>query len=284
MIKGSSTPSTVQIPAQTRPPSLQIVSNNLSTAWWEALAMMARPGVHSIEPLIVTVTDFDEDSRPYEVEGTSDLIDAVLRSKSKRRASSRSDRGGLPSVATTASTLFPEALWRRDRSRSEFFQNYLGMLPRLRKFPPNRRGLYFERMIDFGRGPSGGNQLENAISLFKSGVKRTSAFQIAIADPERDFTREPRQGFPCLQQLALHPSRKTGELAVTAFYGTQYLVGRAYGNYIGLCRLGRFLAREMGLRLSRVTCVASYAPVEGGFGKTVMAQLLAEHARISIND
>ena len=35
---------------------------------------------------------------------------------------------------------------------------------------------------------------------------------------------------------------------MTGFYATQYVVERAYGNYLGLCRLGEFMAHEMGLK------------------------------------
>jgi hypothetical protein len=44
------------------------------------------------------------------------------------------------------------------------------------------------------------------------------------------------------------------QLNVNAFYATQYAFERAYGNYLGLCRLGRFVAHELKLELARVTC------------------------------
>ena len=66
------------------------------------------------------------------------------------------------------------------------------------------------------------------------------------------------QGFPCLQQVGF---AKVGEdgLAVTGFYPMQYVFERAYGNYLGLCRLGKFMAAQMGLRMVRMTCVAGVA-------------------------
>ena len=44
---------------------------------------------------------------------------------------------------------------------------------------------------------------------------------------------------------------------MTGFYATQHIVEKAYGNYLGLCRLGQFMAHEMGLRLDRMTCIAT---------------------------
>jgi len=51
------------------------------------------------------------------------------------------------------------------------------------------------------------------------------------------------------------------ELAITGFYATQHLFERAYGNYLGLCNLGRFVAHELDLRLTQMTCVAGVAKI-----------------------
>ena len=47
-------------------------------------------------------------------------------------------------------------------------------------------------------------------------------------------------------------------LEVMAFYANQILLEKAYGNYLGLYRLGQFMAGEMGLKLTGVTCIASH--------------------------
>ena len=73
-----------------------------------------------------------------------------------------------------------------------------------------------------------------------------------------DHTNQRQRGFPCLHQVAFSPLGQ-GRLAVTGFYGTQHIFRRGYGNYIGLCELGQFMARGLGLQLSRVTCIAAVA-------------------------
>ena len=249
--------------------SANIVADNLSQAWLSAFDLLMSPGVDSIEPLVVTVTGFDSDNRPSELKRVRDLINQELRSCHVLRAekNGRTPNHGPLTVAATANTIFPESLWNPAANRDLLYAKYLKVLPRLRRDPRNRRGLYFERLISYGRGPEGGNQLEHMLRAFEKKVKRTSAYQATIADPLTDSTKTPFLGFPCLQQIAVHPSELNGSLAITGFYGTQYLFERGYGNFLGLCALGRFLASEMGLKLERLTCIASYVPVEG-IGKT----------------
>ena len=61
-------------------------------------------------------------------------------------------------------------------------------------------------------------------------------------------------------------------LAVTGFYATQHVFEKAYGNYLGLCRLGQFVAHELGLKLVRMTCVTALAKL-GDVGKTGLQAL-----------
>jgi hypothetical protein len=77
-----------------------------------------------------------------------------------------------------------------------------------------------------------------------------------------------------MQQVAFAPYGND-ELAVTGFYAKQYLFERAYGNYLGLCNLGRFVAHELGLRLTKVTCVAGVATM-GNIKKRDLEDLLQE--------
>ena len=51
-------------------------------------------------------------------------------------------------------------------------------------------------------------------------------------------------------------------LVVNAFYATQQLFDKAYGNYLGLARLGAFMAHEMRLPLVRLNVFAGVAKLE----------------------
>jgi hypothetical protein len=64
---------------------------------------------------------------------------------------------------------------------------------------------------------------------------------------------------------------------MNAFYATQYMVERAYGNYVGLCRLGQFVAHEMERHLVRVTCFTGIAECEMPKSKVATILTSLEH-------
>ena len=95
--------------------------------------------------------------------------------------------------------------------------------------------------------------------------------QIGVFDPGSDHSAAAQLGFPCLQHVTFAPTDEG--LTVNGFYATQYLVERAYGNYVGLCRLGQFVAHEIQLPLVRMTCFTGIA--ECDMAKTKLTKLLA---------
>jgi hypothetical protein len=174
------------------------------------------------------------------------------------------DQHGHASVETVSRTIFPIGLWNPSAPRQQLYQRYLRILPKLRACPRNRKGHYFERLINFPgtMGGSGFNQLEQIITAYLAGTHRVSALQACLMNPLTDLNNSPYLGFPCLQQLAFIPNGTSASLAVMGFYPMHYLFQRAYGNYLGLINLGHFMATEMGLTLSRMICVAGAAQLE----------------------
>jgi len=85
-------------------------------------------------------------------------------------------------------------------------------------------------------------------------------FQASIFDPGRDHDGIAQLPFPCLQHVSFVPQGET--LTLNAFYATQQLLNKAYGNYLGLCRLGNFMAHEMGLTFSKMNCFIGVAKLD----------------------
>jgi len=168
---------------------------------------------------------------------------------------------GQPSISTTANTIFPETL---AHGAISVFERFDRIWKYVKKDSKNRNGHYFRRLTaygdEYGRKV---NQLEHIINTYngipgeRNPVHRRSALIATTFDPTLDHTAQPQRGFPCLQQICLLPNADEGTLWLNAIYAMQYLSDRAYGNYIGLMRLGEFMAQEMGLKMSGMTCAVS---------------------------
>ena len=225
---------------------------NLSHAWARAMLHAIDHSGTSISPLIVSVTGFDEYGAPQETPALRDALDTLLVNE------------GHYDIETVAFTIFPQRLWKISQGdRAMLFSLYKDAFPRYQamKKRENRRGLYFERMTSFGHGRCEGNQLEWILSQFHSreGV-RHSMYQASIFDPERDHVPDARLLFPCLQHVSFEPTEKG--LVVNAFYATQQLFVKAYGNYLGVAQLGAFVAHEMNIKLYRVNIFVGVAKFE----------------------
>lgn len=233
----------------------------VSEAWGRALlSLLSAPGMERAPLLFVIDGDPDEAEHP-EIRGA---LDAYLA------------REGQTCVEEVAWTVFPDSTWRvhGPKGRAAFFAAYRRALPwfvsgspRARKL--NGRGIYFARMVGFdldpatgkptvGGLPDDGNQLETVIRLYTHGQETgTSAhrikLQVGIFDPVRDHVSGAFLNFPCLQHVTFGPDPIEGVLHTNAFYATQQLVRKAYGNLLGLHQLGAFMAREMRLRPGRLS-------------------------------
>lgn len=226
-------------------PPVYIHDNNLSVAWGKAVLSAVRSGVSELVPLVVTVDGFT-DGEVHTTPELQDALDGVLESSGKQ------------SCETVSSTIFPKSLWNPARDRQHLYDRYESIWPSLKSHRANQLGIYFQRMIAYGELDKPVNQLEHIITTWKQENHRRSALQASIFDPNRDHSHARQRGFPCLQHVTFSP-QEDGGLCVTGFYATQYLIERAYGNYLGLCRLGQFMAKEMGLPLTRMTCFTGIA-------------------------
>lgn len=224
-------------------------SSNLSIAWAQAFLKVMQRGVTELSPLVVTVDDI-QDGVAAENAAIRDAIDKHLKALQ------------LQSCHTVANTIFPDSMWNANAANDAdlLFERFDRAWPRLSRCRANNRGSYFRRLTAYQ--PNGSedavNQLKHIAATYKKGNHRRSALQAAIIDPTRDHNDCRQLGFPCLHQVAFAPTADDG-LVVTGFYATQFLMDRAYGNYLGLCRLGRFMAKQMDLEFRRMICIASIA-------------------------
>ena len=235
------------------PPPLVIDDVNLSRAWARLLLQVLDGAGTEVAPLILSLSGFGHNGAAAEDPGVRQALDRLL------------ERKGRLMVDDVAFTIFPQRLWEMSRGdRTRLFTLYRATFPRWQAMnrKANGRGLYFERMTMYGRGPSDGNQLEWILSQFnsRSGVRR-SMLQATTFDPGRDHVASAQLGFPCLQQVSFEPT--PAGLVVNAFYATQQIFDKAYGNYLGLAQLGAFMAHEIGgIPLARLNVMVGISKLE----------------------
>ena len=234
------------------PPPLVIDDTNLSRAWARLLLQVLVGAGTEVAPLILSLSGFAQDGVAVEDPAVRQALDQLLMRK------------GRIVVENVAFTIFPQRLWEMSRGdRTRLFARYRETFPRWQAMNrrANGRGLYFERMVMYGRGPCDGNQLEWILSQFNSrkGVRR-SMFQATTFDPDRDHVASAQLGFPCLQQVSFEPT--AAGLVTNAFYASQQIFDKAYGNYLGLAHLGAFMAGEMGMPLARLNVMVGVAKLD----------------------
>lgn len=220
---------------------------SVTAAWLAAARGLAGSPRQEAWDLVVRIRN------PHEAEGhaVQVALDRELRRLGKQR------------VSTVANTLFPELMWQGCQGdRERLYARYARALPRLRRLPGNRRGMYFERLTRWpGRDGQAYNQLEAVIERLRSQLAspRTlrMVYDLAIFAPDTD--RVPR-GFPCLAYINVKLVER--RLRLTAHYRNHYFVERAYGNYLGLARLQRFIAAAAGIETDELICVSGHAQLD----------------------
>jgi hypothetical protein len=260
-----------------------IPSGNLSVAWARAfLRVFDAPGGELAHPLLISVSEFNDLREPVEIPDIRKALDETICAINRA-----SDGRRIQGVSATASTIFPHMCWspRSTRPAADLFDHYKDKVyPRLKKpCSLNAHGTYFLRMIDCPSPRADGtrvNQLGSVLEWWnrdRAQGKRTrrSAMQVSIYDPPRDHTGSGQGGFPCLQQVSFGWNDRG--LVVSAYYPTEWILDRGYGNYLGLCQLGAFMAHEMELPLVRVN-IFVVLPERGSVSKSA-SRSLAERLR-----
>jgi len=246
--------------------------SDLAAAWAKAYLHMRSVRNREIAPFAVSIHSESGIVLPDTLEHPMvRALDACLKH----------DGEDYQPIEMVAFTLFPDRLWKLcGGDRQEFYREALRNLRTFATWEPtkNRYGMYYGRLFGFGVNhktgrslgykaakameEAGGNQVEHVIRQLKKSVQRGRTvarmqLQAATFDPLRDLTTSGQPSFPCLQHIAFNPDIENGNLELTVFYATQQLYVKAYGNWLGLCRLGAFIAGQSGLKLTRFTCFAN---------------------------
>ena len=216
--------------------------------------------------------------------------DRVFRAELDRLRTAHS----LEPLDTVANTLFPAALAARCADPGDLAERYRRMYPVLKRYPGNRRGTYFGRLVSYPAASQAGvDQLGSVIDRLRSqatGTKMAAAYEIDIAEATDETETGSEllvhaagkdnsyRGFPCLSHISFQLDRDM-RVHAAALYRSHYMFERAYGNYLGLGRLLAYIARQAELACGTLTVVAGHARLDGPI--TQLRPLLTGTSRLA---
>lgn len=168
-------------------------------------------------------------------------------------------------VESIANTIFPQGLVRGSDSFADVTKRFLSIYPMLRKFPGNARGTYFGRMIALPATPEPINQIQIIIDRLKGRPKKKTPYQIDmiggdIKAYDAASDKNVQMAFPCLSFCAVQ--RDEDKVHLSAHYRNHYMIERAYGNYLGLGRLLKYIADQAGLVAGTLTVISGHAEID----------------------
>ncbi len=169
-------------------------------------------------------------------------------------------------IDTTRNTIFPAAWARRNPEPEDLAQYYRDRYPQLTEVGENRRGTYFGRIVAYPRAnDTTGDQLTDTVRKLRQELKnkgpKSSRYEINIYCEAKDTSP---MSFPCLAHVSIHLHNK--QLHMQAVYRNEYLVGRAYGNLLGLGELQAYIAAATDLEVGELLMTINHADLDGNSG------------------
>lgn len=254
-----------------------VAADDLSTGWLQTvLAVDRSPG----QKLFHTVTRI---SQPGHEE--SDV---------RARCDQLLSHLGHPGVETVANTIFPAALAACTAGPDELFARYRALYPTLRRFPANKSGTYFGRMIQRPGLQGEVNQLARVMATLTQQLRQrgpmSTPYEMTLdetTDPvvsRDDASAAPKgtpaglgadgedtatvlspsdrrvRGFPCMSFLSFQLDGH--QLHAFAHYRYEFLIEKGYGNYLGIARLHRYVSEQVGVEAGALTLTSGRAHVD----------------------
>lgn len=242
------------------------VAPNISEGWLAAVRMLdAVPSYKAIHLVLRIIDPTAED--PTIRNAAQQLIDDFNTNGASEK----------PDIVTTRNTIFPASYARRTDGPAELAAYYRERYTKdgLRGFPDNKRGTYFGRVVAYPReGDATADQLTDTVRKLTAELAnrspKSSRYEINVFNERKD--RSPTS-FPCLAHISVHLHER--KLHMQAIYRNEFLVGRAYGNYLGLGELQAYIAAQAGIGVGELLMTLGHVELDSNKGpiRAMLAQL-----------
>ncbi|MCW2981393.1 MAG: hypothetical protein JWO14_3120 [Solirubrobacterales bacterium] len=264
-----------------------VVGENLAKAWIAGTELVIERGGKSFHLNVAFPATYEESRAPWS------LLDEFLVANGKEE------------LNTVANTIFPVELYHPhlgDQAAARLYENYaISMRVHQRTGRGNDFETYFNRLVSYPVASGSTEKLGDKARMLKSDgrfnqldfqigrlqqarkkSKRRNSYEIGISHPldaearvQAPVTDVAWGSFPCLSHISL--TMIEDRLHLTATYRNQYMIERAFGNYVGLARLTNFIANECGCEPGEVQVIATGADAElSTFRKANLLKLLQD--------
>lgn len=251
-----------------------ITAQDVTSAWISGIRMLKKmPNFEAFNLAVRIDNPIAEDDRLRE------LIQSYLCLHHKRC--------GNDHINTVVETIFPHSYLystcsdpRVPEQRGAFYDKYRRNSGTIRAFNP--KGTYFQRLINWPSWDTPRtraiNQIETIICKINSEKASRVVHEIGLDadstelnldaklyDPLRDRKYAKIVGFPCLSHISIKPESAQssgGKIHMAAIYRSHYFIEKAYGNYLGLGLLLKFIADATGREVGELFCVSSLAMID----------------------
>jgi len=264
-----------------------VQGSSLSQAWTAAMVLLLDlPGGKAVNLNVAFPAVTEEDG------AVRDEIDAFLGERDLR-----SEDKEVLQVSTVANTIFPDALYHPhlgEEAAARLYENY-ALSMRIHQRRKRDKDTYFNRLVaypvsnglsedlDARLGADGTfNQLDYYVQRLRTqrtSLHLSSSYELGLSHPldaelrvQAPFKDKRMSGFPCLSHISL--TLVDDHVHLTATYRNQSYISRAYGNYLGLARLLRFVAIDTGAQPGEVEVVATHADAELALGAGAVRELV----------
>lgn len=232
-----------------------IVAETISEAWLDAVQLVHTEPGRKMVHLLARIT-----RPPSERTKIRDAAQGLINDWNSRHPTKE-----MPHIETTRNTIFPAAWARRQPEPSDLAEYYRERYEELRRYRNNERGTYFGRIVAYPREGGYGDQLTDTVRKLRDEIRgrspKSSRYEINIFAEHVD--RNP-MSFPCLAHLSFHLHGR--QLHLQAVYRNEVLVGRAYGNYLGLAQLQEYVAGACDLKIGELLLTINHIELDGRAG------------------
>lgn len=225
-----------------------VIEDNLSNAWFEVVQHILEQPELECSNLMVEI--INPTSRNLSIEENYERF---------------CNSTNIKHFSIPANTIFPQKAFEiLGCDRHKLYRKY----PRLHKVLKGSWGSYFGQMIGWTLSDYDNviplNQLEQIIDKINNRQRvYAAAYTIQIANPIDHALYVI--GGPCLHYIFLQLDSNSRTMNMLAIYRNHDFVKKAYGNYVGLGNLLKFICYETNFNIGKLTCVSSHAFIESKY-------------------